>query len=142
MKSYTELITRDTFLSRFRYLYLGGEIGMETFGAERQLNQSFYASREWKQARDWAIIRDEGLDLGVPDHLIMDRVLVHHMNPITLQDLRDPTPEVEEKLFGLENLICVSTRTHNAIHFGGESQLPPPEIERRPGDTIGWVREW
>ena len=138
VRTYTELILRDTFLSRFRYLMLGGQIGVATFGFERHLNQSFYASREWKRVRDEAIIRDNGCDLGVSGYGIYDRVLVHHMNPIVSKDLKD----FNEDILKLEYLICVSTRTHNAIHFGDERQLPSPIVERRPGDTIGWERKW
>lgn len=134
MLTYDELILRDSFLARFRYAALGGELGVATFGFDRHLNQSFYASREWKQARDIAIIRDNGCDLGVPGHEIHDRVLVHHMNPIRVEDLKDFNPDI----LNPDYLICVSTRTHNAIHFGDESQLPPPIVERMPGDTTLW----
>lgn len=135
MLTYTELIKRDTFLGRFRYAKLGGQLGVATFGFDRHLNQAFYASYAWKRARDEAIIRDEACDLGVPGLYIRDRVLVHHMNPLRAEDL---VRFDEDKLFNPEYLICVSTRTHNAIHFGDERQLPPPEIERRPGDTKLW----
>lgn len=132
--SYHEMAKRDTFLGRFRYLVLGGELGVATFGFDRYLNQSFYASREWKEARDLAIIRDQGCDLGVPGHEIHDSILVHHMNPITVKDLT----YFNEAILDPDFLICVSRRTHNAIHFGDESQLPEPMIERRPGDTTLW----
>lgn len=134
MLTYRDLILRDSFLARFRYAVIGGEIGVATFGFDRHLNQSFYASREWKQARDEAIIRDKGCDLGVPGHEIHDRILVHHMNPISVEDLKDFNPDI----LNPDYLICVSTRTHNAIHFGDESQLPPPFVERTPGDTTLW----
>lgn len=134
MLTYTELILRDTFIGRYRYAKLGGELGAVTFGYDRHLNQAFYSSREWKQVRDIAIIRDDGCDLGVPGHQIHDRVLVHHMNPIILKDL----VHFNEDLLNPEYLICVSTQTHNAIHFGDESQLPRELIERRPGDTDLW----
>lgn len=137
-KTYTGLLTRDTFLSRFRYLVLGGRIGEETFGFERRLNQDFYASREWKQARDHVIIRDEGCDMGVPGHEIYDKVFVHHMNPIQVNDLI----HFNEDILNPEYLICVSFRTHNAIHYGDEAQLPQPFVERRPGDTVLWTKEW
>jgi hypothetical protein len=141
-KTYTELLARDTFLSRFHYLNLVGRVGVETFGSERKLNQAFYASREWKDTRDQVIIRDGGCDLGVPGWEIVDRIHVHHMNPLEVRDFAVLTDESMEKLFGLENLICASTTTHNAIHFGDENNLPSPIIERRPGDTVLWVREW
>lgn len=136
--SYTEMTLRETFLSRFRYLVLGGDVGIATFGSERRLNQDFYASHEWKQARDIAIIRDQGCDLGVPGREIFDRVLVHHMNPMEINDLKNFNPAVLDPEF----LICVSHRTHNAIHFGDERQLPPPIVERKPGDTVLWERQW
>lgn len=134
MLTYEELIKRDTFLGRFRYLVLGGELGVATFGFDRHLNQTFYMSHAWKQARDIAIIRDNGCDLGVPGHEIHDRILVHHMNPIKVQDLT----HFNEDILNPDYLICVSTRTHNAIHFGDERQLPEPMIERKPGDTTLW----
>lgn len=137
-KTYTEMLLRDTFLSRFRYLSLGGEVGIATFGSERRLNQDFYASYEWKRARDQAIIRDQGRDLGVPGYEIFDKVLVHHMNPIQINDLKNFNPAVLDPEF----LICVSHRTHNAIHFGDERQLPRPIVERTAGDTKLWERQW
>ena len=134
MRTYTELIKRDAFLSRFKYLELGGVLGATTFGYDRPLNQEFYHSYEWKRIRDVVIIRDQGCDLGVPGYGIHDRVLVHHMNPIQVYDLMHFTQD----LIDPEYLICVSTRTHNAIHFGDESQLPSPFVERTPGDTRLW----
>lgn len=134
MLTYTELKLRDTFLGRFRYAVLGGELGVATFGFDRHLNQAFYSSREWKQARDIAIIRDKGCDLGVPGREIHDRILVHHLNPIQAKDLT----HFNEDLLDPDYLICVSTRTHNAIHFGDENQLPRELIERKPGDTDLW----
>lgn len=134
MLTYSEMSLRTSFLARFRYLVLGGELGASTFGFDRHLNQKFYASYAWKQARDHAIIRDNGCDLGMEGHGIHDRVLVHHMNPIQVSDLTD----FNEDILNPEYLICVSTRTHNAIHFGDEKQLPAPIVERRPGDTKLW----
>jgi hypothetical protein len=135
MLTYTELAKRDSFLARFRYAILGGELGVATFGFDRHLNQAFYGSYKWKRARDEVIIRDDGCDLGVPGQRIMDRVLVHHMNPLRVEDIVEWD---EDRLFNPEYLICVSTKTHNAIHFGDESQLGSPVIERRPGDTTLW----
>lgn len=135
MLTYSELILRDTFLARFKYLSLPGSVGVATFGFDRHLNQTFYSSHRWKQARDEAIIRDRGCDLGVPGHEIHDRVLVHHMNPLRPEDIVNHD---EDKLFNAEYLICVSTRTHNAIHFSDERQLPEPLVERTPGDTTLW----
>lgn len=121
-------------IGRFRYAVLGGELGVETFGYDRPLNQAFYTSREWKQVRDEVIIRDGGCDLGIPGFEVMGRLLVHHMNPIQKLDLLDFNPDI----LNPEYLICVSNETHNAIHFGDERQLPQPLIERRPGDTDLW----
>lgn len=134
MLTYRELAMRESFIARFRYAVLGGEVGIATFGFDRHLNQSFYASHEWKRARDIAIVRDNGCDLGVPGHEIHDRILVHHMNPIRPEDLTD----FNEDILNPDYLICVSHRTHNAIHFGDEGQLPPPLVERMPGDTTLW----
>lgn len=134
MLTYSELSKRTDFLARFRYAVLGGELGMATFGHDRYLNQRFYASVEWKRVRDQVIVRDDGCDLGVPGRFIHDRILVHHMNPIKVQDLTEFNPDI----LNPEYLICVSTLTHNAIHFGDESQLPRPFVERTPGDTKLW----
>lgn len=134
IRTYSELIKRDAFHSRFKYLVLGDAIGAATFGYDRPMNQDFYHSFEWKRIRDHVIVRDQGCDLGVSGHEIHDRVLVHHMNPITTRDLI----HFNEDILDPEYLICVSTRTHNAIHFGDESQLPTPFVERRPGDTKLW----
>ena len=134
IRSYAELVKRTAFLSRFRYLMLGGTLGAATFGYDRPLNQGFYASRDWKSVRDQVIVRDDGCDLGMPGHGIHDRILVHHMNPIGVNDL----VHFNDDILNPEYLICVSTRTHNAIHFGDERQLPQPIVERRPGDTDLW----
>jgi hypothetical protein len=135
IKTYSELTLRDTLLGRFRYAVLGGTVGVATFSYDRPLNQAFYASREWKAIRDEVIIRDDGCDLGIPGFEIHDRLLVHHMNPMTPLDLT----YFNEDILNPEYLICVSTRTHNAIHFGDEKQLPSNEVlERRPGDTTLW----
>lgn len=134
MLTYDELSKRDEFLARFRYAVLGGELGVATFGYDRPLNQAFYASREWKSIRDHVIIRDGGCDLGIPGREIHDRLLVHHMNPITARDLL----HFNEDILNPDYLISVSVRTHNAIHFGDEKQLPKPIVERRPGDTKLW----
>lgn len=136
MLTYSELSKRTEFLARFRYAVLGGELGAATFGYDRYLNQKFYAWSEWKRVRDEVIVRDDGCDLGIPGHGIHDRVLVHHMNPIRVQDL-DPD-NFNEDLLNPEFLVCVSTRTHNAIHFGSEEHLPRPFVERKPGDTKLW----
>lgn len=137
-RSYSAMMTRDTFLSRAQYLLLYGGVGQETFGAERYLNQLFYTSWAWKQSRDHIIIRDNGCDLGVLGHEIHDKVFVHHINPITPQQLKDEDPV----LYDPENLILVSHNTHNAIHYGDIAMLPQPLVERKPGDHLLWERMW
>lgn len=132
--TYSELAKRSDLISRFRYAKLDGAVGVATFGYDRYLNQKFYASHEWKRVRDQVIIRDNGCDLGVDGFGIHDKILVHHMNPIQIQDLKD----FNEDILNPEYLICVSTRTHNAIHFSDESQLPRVFVERKPGDTKLW----
>lgn len=117
---------------------LGGVVGEETFGYERHLNQSFYQSIRWKRARDVVLIRDEGCDLGVAGHEIFDRVIVHHIAPLTPELILNDHP----LLYDPNNLICTSHDTHNAIHYGDESLLPKPMIERKPGDHIPWERQW
>lgn len=134
IKTYSELITLPTFLERYRYLRIGGKVGKETFGFDRYLNQLFYKDPEWLAARDLAIIRDDGCDLAMSDRRIRSRILVHHINPITIDDIlaRDP------KLFDLENLICTIKNTHDAIHYGDESLLLEDPIERTMNDTCPW----
>ena len=133
--SYSELITLPTFEERYRYLKLSGVVGEETFGSHRYLNQAYYKSPEWKQARNNAIIRDNGCDLAMEGFEIRDRIYIHHLNPITMEDILDRSPA----LFDLDNLICTSFDTHKAIHFGDESMLPINYFhERTPGDTILW----
>lgn len=134
-KCYSELCRLDTFEERFEYLNLAGVVGAETFGRDRIVNQWFYSTPEWKHARRSAIIRDNGCDLGVAGYEIYDRVYVHHINPITIEDLESQNWDV---LTNLENLICTSYSTHNAIHFGDEASLPKVPVERRPGDTCPW----
>lgn len=135
-RSYSELARIDTFEERFRYLALRGGVGVSTFGFDRWINQQFYTSREWKQARDIAIIRDNGCDLGIEGYEIHDRLLVHHMNPLTPDDVIHG----EEVLLNPDFLITTTHRTHNAIHYGDESLLPKQHVPRRPGDTQLWSR--
>lgn len=139
IRTYNELILLPTFDERFEYLkLLDGKIGAETFGQSRYINQAFYRSPEWKSLRNQIIIRDLGCDLGVEGYEIMKRAYIHHINPVTREQLinRDPIA------WDPENLITVSQDTHNAIHFGLN---PPPAmvkpIERIPGDTCPWRRE-
>jgi hypothetical protein len=123
-----------SFEDRFRYLSLHGEVGQATFGFDRWINQHFYRSREWRQARDFVILRDEGCDLGVPGYDIHHGLLVHHMNPMSPEDLE----RGEGWVLDPEYLITTTHRTHNAIHYGDESLLPRMPVERRPGDTRLW----
>lgn len=133
-RKFSELRKLKSFKERYDYLKLGGEVGLATFGADRYLNQSFYRSKEWKRVRDQVIVRDNGCDLGVEGYQIYDRIYIHHMNPITADDILDRN----EDILNPEFLICVSFDTHNAIHFGDDSLLPKLPIERKPGDTILW----
>ena len=135
MKTYGELVQYNSFEDRFRYLKLNGVVANETFGFDRYLNQRFYKSAEWRRVRDQVIIRDNGCDLGIPGREIHGTVIVHHMNPISIEDI-EKNPEV---LFDPNTLICVSLDTHNALHYGDESILENETIvERRPGDTTPW----
>lgn len=134
IRSYSELITFETFLDRFNYLKLNGKVGVETFGWSRYLNQAFYASPEWKKTRRRVIIRDEGRDLGLEGYDIRGTIYVHHLNPITSEDIENRDP----KLFSMDNLICVSYRTHEAITYGSEELLPTDPIIRRPNDMCPW----
>jgi hypothetical protein len=135
MKTYTELRRLDSFLERFEYLSLKSVVGRYTFGSERFLNQQFYASREWRNVRRDVIDRDGGLDLGVEGYDIFDQISVHHMNPITMEDVENHNPEILDP----DLLISVSHETHNAIHYGDKSRLRLPSlVERRPGDTRPW----
>lgn len=124
----------STFEDRFRYLQLEGSVGVETFGFDRYLNQVFYHSAEWKQVRNDVIIRDMGCDLACIDHEISGRILVHHMNPITLKDIADRS----DFLLNPEYLISTCKRTHDAIHYSDESILFTDLVERKPGDTCPW----
>lgn len=133
-KTYSELVKRNDFLARYEYLKIGGELGQATFGYDRPINQEFYHSYAWKSIRDFVIVRDQGRDLGVLGYEIHDKILVHHMNPIRSNDLVN----FNESILDPEFLICVSHRTHNAIHYGDQNQLPRALVERIPGDTKLW----
>ena len=133
-KSYSEMILLPTFEERFDYLMTKGSVGEDTFGSARYLNQKFYRSPEWRDLRNLIIARDDGMDLGVEDRPIFGKILVHHINPLTIE-------EVESGGVGLldpNNLICVSHITHNALHYGDKSLLPRKYEPRRPGDTKLW----
>ena len=136
IKTYTELSRLSTFEERYRYLRIGGSIGHETFGFDRYLNQVFYRSQKWKSIRDQVIIRDNGCDLGVDGYEIYGRIIVHHMNPITLKDIERES----EFLLDPEFLICTVHNTHNAIHYGDENLLIKAPIERSKNDTCPWRR--
>jgi hypothetical protein len=133
-KSYSELILFDNFQDRFDYLRIRGYVGEETFGHDRYLNQMLYRSKEWRDFRRRVIIRDNGCDLGIPGHEIFDQVLIHHINPLSLDDVFNRSPLI----FDMDNVICVSHDTHNAIHYGNEQYLSTVPTERRPGDTCPW----
>lgn len=134
IRTYSELITLPIFEERFRYLKLGGKVGEDTFGFDRYLNQVFYRSAKWKEIRDYVIIRDNGCDLGIEGHEIHQRILVHHMNPITKEDILRES----EFLLDPEYMICTIKNTHDAIHYGDESLLITAPIERRKNDTCPW----
>lgn len=133
-KSYRNLILLPTFKERFEYLKLAGTVGESTFGFDRYLNQRFYQSREWRQFRSKVIARDEGNDMGIKDYPISGTVIIHHINPLSVKDFE----EQSDLLFDMNNVICVSHNTHEAIHYGDESLLPKDPIERKPNDTIPW----
>lgn len=137
IKTYSELARFETFEERYRYLRLHGSVGSETFGFDRYLNQVFYQSPKWKSVRDYVIIRDKGCDLGVEGFEIHGRILIHHINPITLEDIE------KESAFLLdpEYLISTTHNTHNAIHYGDESLLIRAPIERTRNDTCPWRRD-
>lgn len=136
IRTYSELITIPTFEERYRYLKLGGKVGEDTFGFDRYLNQIFYRDREWLRIRDEVIIRDGGCDLGIPDREIHTRILVHHMNPITKEDILKRS----DFLLNPEYLICTLKSTHDAIHYGDESSLLIAPPERTRNDTCPWRR--
>lgn len=135
-RTYSELSKLKTFEERFEYLSLEGTVGAATFGYDRYLNQVLYKSPEWRQARNKVIMRDEGCDLGIEGREIPKNVIVHHMNPITMEDVYNREPHI----FNPEYLICVSHNTHNAIHFGDSELLNKDPVERKPGDTCPWKR--
>lgn len=135
IRTYSELIALPTFEERFRYLRLDGKVGADTFGFDRIINQLFYQrSREWKLVRDEVIVRDCGCDLGMEGYEIPGRIIVHHMNPLTLRDLELHT----DYLLNPEYLISTTHATHNAIHYGDERLLVKAPVARRPNDTCPW----
>lgn len=134
IRCYSELITLPTFVERFRYLKLDGKVGLDTFGHDRWLNQVLYRSPEWKRFRNRIIVRDSGCDLGCEDRPIFGKILIHHINPLTIEDVLNRDP----KIFDEENVISTQLITHNAIHYGDESILYTEPIERSPNDTCPW----
>jgi len=135
IRTYSELSKLKTFRERYEYLKLGGTVGEDTFGFDRYLNQIFYTSKEWKRIRNFVITRDNGCDLGMSDHKIIDDlILVHHMNPITKDDIVNKS----EMLLNPEYLITTVKPTHDAIHYGDESLLVEDYIERSKNDTCPW----
>lgn len=135
MRTYSELVKLKTFNDRFKYLMLRDRVGDETFGTMRWLNQVFYKSDEWRKFRNDIIIRDNGCDLGVEGYEINHGLLIHHLEPITANDIVNRNLE---KLLDPENVITTIKRTHNALHYGDETILMLDELERRPNDTIPW----
>lgn len=136
IRTYSELQRFSTFKERFEYLSLKGQVGEETYGFDRWINQQFYRSREWKQVRNRIIVRDSGCDLGIAGREIRDHIIIHHMNPILIDDIRDSS----KYLLDPEYLICTSHTTHEAIHYGDESLLISEPIERKPNDTCPWKK--
>lgn len=136
IKTYSELITIPTFLDRYRYLRIGGSVGDETFGYDRYLNQILYTSQEWRNFRRDIIIRDKACDLAWDEFEVQGMILIHHINPITVEDVVKRNP----KIFDPENVISTSPNTHRAIHYGDESLLMLNPLERTKNDTCPWKR--
>lgn len=134
IKTYSKLITLDTFEDRYEYLKLNGKVGEDTFGFDRYINQTFYKSNEWRDIRDYVIVRDNGSDLAMDGYEIYGNILIHHMNPITKEDIVNRTPY----LIDPEYLICTTKNTHNAIHYGDKNLLISSPIIRRKNDTCPW----
>lgn len=134
IKTYSELSQFKTFEERYRYLRLSGSVGRETFGFDRYLNQIFYRSQRWKAVRDQVIVRDNGCDLGVEGYEIHGKIIIHHMNPITVEDIEKDS----EYLLDPEFLISTVHNTHNAIHYSDESLLITAPIIRTKNDTCPW----
>lgn len=134
IKTYSDLVRLNTFEERFNYLKLNGVVGDTTFGFDRYLNQFFYKSNKWRRIRNEVIIRDGACDLGIEGRDIYGRIIIHHMNPISLKDIN----EESDYLLNPEYLICVTHDTHNAIHYGDENLLTKDPIIRKPNDTCLW----
>lgn len=134
IRTYSELITLHTFEERFKYLQLNGQVGESTFGFDRYMNQVFYRSQKWKSIRDFVIIRDCGCDLGVEGYDIHGKIIIHHMNPLSMRDIETES----DFLLNPDFLICTTHNTHNAIHYGDENLLVTVSIERTKNDTCPW----
>lgn len=134
IRSYSELKRLSTFQERYEYLCLGGRVGRETFGFDRYLNQIFYKSKDWLSARDYVVIRDNGCDLGIEGHEIYGSILIHHMNPVSREDILNRS----EFLLDPEYLITTILSTHNAIHYGDNSLLLKLPVGRTKNDTCPW----
>lgn len=135
-RSYYQLSQYHTFEDRYDYLKLRGRVGDSTFGYDRYINQQFYTSNQWRRVRDIVIARDDGCDLGIPGYEIHDKVIIHHMNPMTLEDLESGDGHILDP----DYLITTTHQTHNAIHFGDKRLLRKPYKARVPGDTQLWSR--
>lgn len=134
-RTYSELSKLNSFEERYEYLKLSGAVGEETFGFDRYLNQALYSSKEWKQAKNRVLLRDEGCDLGIKGNKINKKAIIHHMNPITREQIENRDSEI----FNPEYLITVSHSTHNAIHYGDKDLLATQKpVERKSGDTVPW----
>lgn len=133
-RTYEEMASYDTFDERFKYLKLGGVVGETVFGFHRYVNQLFYSSSRWRSTRSEVILRDNGCDLAIPDREIVDRIYIHHINPVSLEQLEEDL----DCLYDLNNLVCVSYDTHLAIHYGSDDLLPKIALARTPGDTTLW----
>ena len=134
IRTYSELITFSTFEERFKYLQLNGQVGESTFGFDRYMNQVFYRSQKWKSIRDFVIIRDCGCDLGIEGYDIHGKIIIHHMNPLSMRDIETES----DFLLNPDYLICTTHNTHNAIHYGDENLLVTAPIERTKNDTCPW----
>lgn len=134
IRSYSQLKRLKTFEERFKYLNLIGKVGHDIWGAERYINQSFYKSKQWRDIRHEVIVRDQACDLGIDNREIYDKIIIHHMTPITLEDIETDSPY----LLDPEYLICTQLVTHNALHYGDISKTQQEYKERRPGDTKLW----
>ena len=136
IKTYSELCTLTSFEDRYEYLRIFGSVGKITFGYERYINQILYTSGPWRSLRNQIIIRDNACDLGIVGRDILSGIIVHHITPITIDDIECGN----DLVYDPENLICTSLATHNAIHYGNASVLPAIPIDRKKGDTTLWTR--